>query len=43
LQGTKLTDASLRVNRAIVEFIQMRLLERRDELRWAERRSPVGG
>jgi pimeloyl-ACP methyl ester carboxylesterase len=43
LQGTKLTDASLRVNRAIVEFIQMRLLNRRDELRWAERRSPVGG
>jgi pimeloyl-ACP methyl ester carboxylesterase len=43
LQGTKLTDASLRVNRAIVEVIQMRLLNRRDEFRWAERRSPVGG
>jgi pimeloyl-ACP methyl ester carboxylesterase len=43
LQGSALTDRSLPVNRAIVNFLNRRLLDRSDELRWAERRSPVGG
>lgn len=43
LQGSALTDRSLPVNRAIVFFLTKRLLERSDELRWSERRSPVGG
>jgi pimeloyl-ACP methyl ester carboxylesterase len=43
LQGTALTDRSLPVNRAIVYFLTKRLLERSDELRWSERKSPVGG
>ena len=43
LQGSALTDRALPVNRAIVNFLNRRLLDRGDELRWAERRSPVGG
>lgn len=43
LQGSALTDRSLPVNRAIVYFLTKRLLERSDELRWSERKSPVGG
>ncbi len=43
LQGSALTDRSLPVNRAIVHFLTKRLLERSDELRWSERKSPVGG
>jgi hypothetical protein len=43
LQGSALTDRALPVNGAIVNFLNRRLLSRSDELRWAERRSPVGG
>ncbi len=37
LQGSKLTDKNLPVNRAIVTFIEMRLLRHRDEFPWKQR------
>jgi pimeloyl-ACP methyl ester carboxylesterase len=43
LQGSALTDRALPVNRAIVNFLNRRLLDRSTDLPWAERRSPVGG
>lgn len=43
LQGSKLTARNLSINRAIVTFIQARLLEHRDEYQWTKRESPLGG
>ncbi len=41
LQGTELTGRNLPINRAIVGVIKNRLLDRRDEFPWKERRSPI--
>lgn len=42
LQGTALTGRGLPINRAIVGVIKTRLLDRRDDFTWKERRSPLG-
>lgn len=41
LQGTKLLDLSLPVNRKIAGFIQIRLVQKADEFPWSERKSPL--
>jgi pimeloyl-ACP methyl ester carboxylesterase len=43
LQGTKLLDRNLPVNRVIVGFIERRILWYAPDYPWAERRSPLSG
>jgi hypothetical protein len=43
LQGVELTGRNLPINRAIITFIKLRLLDRRDEYIWAERKSMISG
>jgi pimeloyl-ACP methyl ester carboxylesterase len=42
IQGTKLLDRNLPVNRAIVTFLDLRLTRRAEDLPWGERKSPLG-
>ena len=41
LQGTKLLGRALPVNGYIVEFIKLRLLNRREDLPWSNRKGPI--
>jgi hypothetical protein len=43
LQGTKLTGRNLPINRNIVGFIELRLVQNREDLPWKERKSPLSG
>ncbi len=43
LQGTKLLDRALSVNRAIMTFLNWRLLQKMEDFPWTERKSPLGG
>ena len=42
LQGTRLLDRNLPINRAILEFLKHRLLWRQEDYTWSERKSPIG-
>lgn len=43
LQGTKLLGPNLPINRNIAGFIDLRLVKKREDLLWAERKNPIGG
>jgi pimeloyl-ACP methyl ester carboxylesterase len=43
LQGTKLLNRALPINRNIAGFIDLRLVKKREDLLWAERKNPIGG
>jgi pimeloyl-ACP methyl ester carboxylesterase len=43
LQGTKLLDRALKVNAAIMTFLNWRLLQKMEDFPWTERKSPLGG
>jgi len=43
LQGTKLLDRALKVNGAIMTFLNWRLLQKVEDFPWTERKSPLGG
>jgi hypothetical protein len=41
LQGTKLLGRALPVNVRIVNFIDLRLLRKREDFLWSQRKSPI--
>ncbi len=43
LQGTKLLDRALKVNGAIMTFVDWRLLRKMEDFPWTERKDPLGG
>jgi hypothetical protein len=43
LQGTKLLDRALPVGGNIMKFLELRLLNKREDYPWAERKNPLGG
>lgn len=43
LQGTKLLGGALPVNRNIAGFIDLRLIRKREDFLWTERKNPIGG
>ncbi len=43
LQGTKLLDRALKVNGAIMTFLDWRLLRKMEDFPWTERKNPLGG
>jgi hypothetical protein len=43
LQGTKLLDRALKVNGAIMTFLDWRLLRKSEDFPWSERKNPLGG
>jgi len=43
LQGTKLLDRALPVGGNIMKFLELRLLNKREDYPWTERKNPLGG
>ena len=43
LQGTKLLGRALPINGNIAGFIELRLVRKREDFLWSERKSPIGG
>ena len=44
LQGTKLlTQRALKVDAMLAKFIELRLVNKQDNLPWTDRKSPLGG
>jgi pimeloyl-ACP methyl ester carboxylesterase len=43
LQGTKLLDRALKVNGAVMTFLDWRLLKKLEDFPWMERKNPLGG